>query len=346
MDPIMPEPDITIIVPVYNGETYLARCLDSVVKAANNHSVELILIDDGSTDSSLSIAKDYSKNFPWIKIIQQENQGPSCARNVGLDHAQGEYIAFIDADDTIDTWYFDFVFENAVNKNLDALIFGHKRMMLDGLVIERNNVSAKYTREDLWQAQLRTTEHRNIYWYTCARIYSSSLIGKSRFDPAVIIGEDPIFNIECLNKANFMLVMPDCPYNYYETPNSLTSSKYKPSLFESIEAHYSARVRAHIWPDIPNEKKILLSDFARSYVEHMLPYLLNNLAYLTIDERYKELVRIRNSFLYETCIENYDGYHPARGIRSLIKYFSQRRYLATLILLQIFWTKQKVGNYV
>ena len=217
--------------------------------------------------------------------------------------------------------------------------------MLDGSTIEKKNALADYSFSEIQKLQLKVTENRNIYWFTCTRVYSRKAIGNLRFDDKVKMGSDIIFNISFLNNARCLSIVPDCPYNYYETLNSITSSQYKPALLASMEAHYTARVEAHIWPNSLIDKQVLLADFARSYVEHMLPYLLNNLAYLAIDKRYKELVKIRNSFIYETCIANYDGYHPVRGIRSLIKCFSQHSYLATLGLLQLSWTKQKVKSY-
>ena len=332
---------ISVIVPAFNAAATIDRCINSIDTAKKEYDIELIIIDDGSTDETATLLDKWASIRSWITVINQENQGLSAARNVGLNVIQGSYIVFIDADDTIDNWYFDFIIEKAVITNIDMLVFGHKRVMLDGAIIEKKNTVAEYTLKDINQLQLRVTENRNIYWYACTRVYSKILIKDLRFDNDVKFGEDSIFHIKCLNKANHLLVVPDCPYNYYENSNSLTSSKYKPNFLESIESHYNARVAAHIWPKSSTEKQILLSDFARSYVESMLPYLLNNLVYLDSKVRRKELIRIRESFVYEECIPNYIHRHPARGIRALILCFSQRRYRMTLTLLQLVWFKNR-----
>ena len=225
------------------------------------------------------------------------------------------------------------------------LAFGHKRMMLDGSVIERPNSAAEYSRQDIEMLQLRVTENRHIYWYACTKVYSKNLIAELRFDSDVKFGEDGIFNIACLSKANRLSVLPDCPYNYYENATSITSSQYKSGLLESIEADYTARVRIHDWSISATEKQVLLSDFARSYVEHMLPYLLNNLAHIDMKKRRAELVKIRQSFVYQNCLPHYYQRHPARGIRVLILCFSRRWYVMTLVFLQLSWSKAKVKKY-
>ena len=332
---------ISIIVPAYNAAATIDRCINSINTAKKKHDIELIVIDDGSTDETAKLLDKWVSIKSWITVINQENQGLSAARNAGLNVIQGSYIVFIDADDTIDDWYFDFIIEKAVMPEVDMLVFGHKRIMLDGSVIERKNITAEYSSEEIEQLQMQVTEHSNIYWYACARVYSKTLIESLRFDYEVKFAEDTIFHIRCLNRAKHISVVSDCPYNYYENSTSLTSSSYKPSFLGSIEANYNARVAAHIWPRSSTERKILSSDIARSYIESMLPYLLNNLVYLDGTARRKELIRIRESFVYEECIPNYTHRHPARGIRALILCFSQRRYMMTLTLLQLIWFKNK-----
>ena len=97
----MPTPDITVIVPVYNTEPYLRRCIESIINQTF-HNIEIILVDDGSTDASAEILSDYASRDNRITVIQQENQGLSAARNTGMRSAEGEYIMFVDSDDWID----------------------------------------------------------------------------------------------------------------------------------------------------------------------------------------------------------------------------------------------------
>lgn len=331
---------ISIIVPAYNAAATIDRCINSIDTAKKKYDIELIIIDDGSTDETAELLDQWASIKSWITVINQENQGLSAARNAGLNVIQGSYIVFIDADDTIDDWYFDFAVEKAVLPELDMLLFGYKRIDLNGNVVDYEHVPVEYSREDLRKLQLKVTENRDIYFFCWTKIYNRRIIGDLRFDPDVKIGEDIIFNISYMNKICHLSVVAGCPYNYYETPNSLSSSsQYNPYLLESVEALYNARVKAHNWPVNPIEKEELLSDFARSYVEHMLLYLLNNLRHMSLPKQRAELVRIRQSFVYEICIPNYSKRHHSRGTRLLIKSFSKRWYAVTLGLLQVSWYK-------
>lgn len=114
-------PELSVIIPVYNVEKYLRECLDSVVNQTFK-DIEIILIDDGSTDKSLDICKEYAQKDNRIKIIRQENKGLSAARNTGLNAANGEYIAFVDSDDYIDTTAYEIALAH-INE-ADIVFFG------------------------------------------------------------------------------------------------------------------------------------------------------------------------------------------------------------------------------
>lgn len=332
---------ISVIIATFNASDTIDRCLNSILAAKKSHSIELIVIDDGSEDGTDEVLQHWVENEPWIIVRHQKNGGPSAARNRGLDLATGSYIVFVDSDDTIDDWYFDFVVEKAIVPEVDMLVFGHKRIKLDGTTIEYRNISAEYLRNDIAKLQLRVRENKNIYLLGCVRIFSRHIIGNLRFDLDVNLGEDKIFVIKCLNEARNMSVVCDCPYNYYENSNSLTSLQYKPNLLKSVEANYEARLEAHKWPTDSKEIRLLQSDIAESFVEDILLFLLNNLRYTTISNRRKELIRIRQSFVYKDCFPNYSPDHPpSSGIRLLVLSFSRRWYVVTLGLLQLSWSKK------
>ena len=111
-------PKVSIIVPVYNVEKYLSKCLDSIVNQTLK-DIEIICINDGSVDNSQSVLEAYAKKDTRIKVINQENLGLSCARNKGIDIAQGEYIGFVDSDDWIDLEFYEELYNNAINTQSD-----------------------------------------------------------------------------------------------------------------------------------------------------------------------------------------------------------------------------------
>lgn len=111
---------ISIIIPFYNTEKYIKRCLDSVV-AQTFQNYEVILVDDGSTDHSYEIAKKFEMRFPNFRLIRQANTGVAIARNIGISKASGEYIAFIDSDDFVDRKYLDCLYQTAVKTMADIV---------------------------------------------------------------------------------------------------------------------------------------------------------------------------------------------------------------------------------
>ncbi len=119
-------PKVSVIIPVYNASNYLKGCLDSVLKQSLIE-LEVICIDDGSTDDSLEILKKYGKEDFRIKIIHQENNGAAAARNAGIQIASGDYIAFIDSDDTIDLNAYEISYKKAKELDVDVLMFGEEK---------------------------------------------------------------------------------------------------------------------------------------------------------------------------------------------------------------------------
>ena len=119
---------VSVIIPVYNAEQYLKRCLDSVL-AQTYQDFEIICIDDGSTDNSGAICDEYAKKDSRIRILRKENGGVSSARNAGLNIAEGEYITFIDSDDYVDTDYMQTLYENL--EGADAVASGSREVAGD-----------------------------------------------------------------------------------------------------------------------------------------------------------------------------------------------------------------------
>ena len=117
---------ITVIIPVYNVEIYLADCLDSVLQQTLNE-IEIICINDGSSDNSLEILKEYARKDSRIIIISQENKGLGSARNRGLEVATGEYVAFLDSDDWVDNNYYEKLYNTAKKYNSEIACAGFKR---------------------------------------------------------------------------------------------------------------------------------------------------------------------------------------------------------------------------
>ena len=203
---------VSIIVPVYNVEQYLERCLDSLINQTLQN-IEIICINDGSTDNSLNILKQYIEKDKRIKIINQENRGVSVARNNGIEASQGEYIGFVDSDDYVDL---DF-FENLYNKEKkeDADIVDTKYYKFKKL---KNNSQKLVKRSGVY-----------MYYNFCFNIYRTQFIKDNniQFPIGIKIAEDSCFELETLLKSNKTVILDknkkSC-YYYILRKNSATTN--------------------------------------------------------------------------------------------------------------------------
>ena len=139
---------VSIVIPIYNAEKYLSRCLDSIIN--NDYkNIEIILMNDGSTDTSKIICEKYCRKYKYIRLFNNQNQGVAITRNIGLEHIKGEYVMFIDNDDWIERNYISTYVKNLENKKYDAIFGGYKRVnsenkVLDKVVLKSDNEFSKY----------------------------------------------------------------------------------------------------------------------------------------------------------------------------------------------------------
>ncbi len=135
----MNKPLISIIVPVFNSEKYISRCINSILEQTYGN-FELIIINDGSKDKSLKICEEYQKKDRRIKVFNQENKGQAFARNVGLDNAKGEYISFIDSDDYVHSRFLEYLYNALISSDSDISMCYHKKHFLDQMFYVKKNI--------------------------------------------------------------------------------------------------------------------------------------------------------------------------------------------------------------
>lgn len=216
--------EISIIMPVYNGAQFIKQTLDSLCPQLTN-SVELIVVNDGSQDDTLAVIERYFSSFiqaEKLQILSQNNQGVSVARNLGIEHACGNYIGFMDADDLALPNYIASLL-NAVAQNVDIVEFGFKTFVSS--VEEINTKAALYTNN---QFGLHTVSNviDKVYstarWYPWARIFKKHLLQGVRFPLGVRFCEDLMTIPQLYEKAQTILVLRDALYGYRTNPNSAT----------------------------------------------------------------------------------------------------------------------------
>ncbi len=225
-------PKISIIVPVYNVEQYLLRCIDSIL-AQTFTDFEVLLVDDGSKDRSGAICDAYAAKDKRVKTFHKENGGVSSARNLGLDVAKGEWISFIDADDYISN---DF-YADILNYNSADVIQKSFTMVTSA---ERTNVVNVVPRKLASKNEIDTffvRKRNNALW---DKIIKREVIGNVRFDNKISIGEDFIFFLALVHKVRLYCFSSVGRYYYVKNDNSATAKVNAPVvrlgiLFENIE---------------------------------------------------------------------------------------------------------------
>lgn len=209
-------PKISIIVPVYNASKYLHECLESVI-TQTFQDIEIIFINDGSTDDSLEILNEFEKKDTRIIIIDQKNKGVSAARNSGLEIASGKYIGFVDSDDHISTDYFQKLM-NAAEYNSADVVFS-KAFTDDGS--EKNK---RYQQEEIIRDLLPDYLRKDLYNSVCNKMYLNALIQKHyiRFPLGKKLGEDAAFNLKFLEYTTRLYYLDYAGYHYREVIGSAT----------------------------------------------------------------------------------------------------------------------------
>ncbi|WMS94895.1 glycosyltransferase [Pseudoalteromonas sp. HL-AS2] len=293
------KPRFSVIVPVYNSEEHISSCLDSIVSATKSVAIEVLVIDDGSTDSSSGIVKEYEERFNFIHLISQANGGPSAARNTGLSRAKGDYITFVDSDDQISENFFS-VLEPLCERKPDIVVFGYERVSTTG---QRRAFSPKVAEHKNSSRQLLETVSKDLplFWFAWTKIYRSETLDELRFDERIRLGEDTIFNIEAVSKAKLIIRVADILYSYFEVEGSLSSPKYKPALLANMQSHFEARVAIHSRGE--GLSKYVKQDICEYYLLHIVTWLTSNaMRNDNIDAQLAELHGIRNSEFVKTCL--------------------------------------------
>ena len=207
--------EISVIVPVYNTEKFLRRCLDSLINQTFK-DLEIICVNDGSADGSGDILKEYS----GIRVINQENRGLSGARNTGIQAARGRFIGFVDSDDWVDLDFFEKLYEAAVKNNADiacASIVRSRRFF------EKFRIN--YQKEMMYTAIDDKVRAAGIpeCCYVWNKIYSREVIKDIEFKENVFY-EDILWTPKVLRKANVLVTVPGVKYNYRANPKSIVKS--------------------------------------------------------------------------------------------------------------------------
>ncbi len=220
----MPKPLISIIVPVYNVKDFLTECLESLT-AQTYENLEIIIIDDGSTDGSSELCDKLKYKDKRIAVIHQKNGGLSAARNAGLKVAKGEYVAFVDSDDSVNPSFIKALFQAIKTNNSDISVCGY-----DDDLPKEKTLTGKEATINLLLAQ------ENIDILAWNKLYKKTLFIKNHISyPVDKIHEDNLTTYKLYSKSNKVSFVPESLYNYRKREGSITSENKKESHLEIRE---------------------------------------------------------------------------------------------------------------
>lgn len=228
---------LTVIVPVYNSSKYLKKCIESILEQTYVNT-EIILVNDGSTDNSIDICKEFKQIDNRIIVIDKENGGVASARNAGLEVATGSYVAFVDSDDYVEKDMYETMIEALNNNNADIVECGFNQIN-----IEENKKKSRFMRKQILignsDCLLQLSKSENTFNSCCNKIYRSELIGDMRFKDWRY-SEDFFFNFLLYFKCKKKVTLDKCYYNYLINFEGAMHSEFNLSKLQNIEARKQA----------------------------------------------------------------------------------------------------------
>lgn len=250
---------VSIIVPVYQSEQYLRRCVDSLLNQTYGR-LEVILVDDGSTDSSLDICREYESRDSRIKVLHQENQGVACARNAGLRAMSGDYFLLIDGDDYIHPSMVAELLAVIHLGEADMAICGFRMVYEDGSPEERHSIEEYFlgTLDEFLEQQMLSLYDRLLINTQSNKLYSGRLQRKHKifYDESMAINEDTCFSMRMLRRSKRIACTPGDYLNYWQRPSSLVTRFNENGVdtcFPLLEAVDACLKKGHASPELMNE---------------------------------------------------------------------------------------------
>lgn len=267
---------ITAILPIFNVEKYLDECLESI----HNQSYqdwEAILVNDGSTDSSLDICNKWENKDSRFKVINKPNGGVNTARNKGLDNAKGEYIIFIDSDDIIHQKTFEKTLNKIESDNLDMLVFDRQSFKCSKQ-IDTTGTTLKVQGEEEFQKTFsyKDLDYKRFYIYlwfmvVWGLVIKRSLLKNIRFPENLKMGEDQVAIKDALLSAKKIQFMPERLYFYRNRPGSAVTERHKKS-FDIFQSYNMMKSVLEKHNQLDNQYSDFHRFFLRSFLDHLYTY--------------------------------------------------------------------------
>lgn len=298
---------LSVVVPMYNSEKYIERCINSII-AQDMKCMEIILINDGSTDKTKYIAEKYVEKYKNIKLIDKEkNEGLSAARNTGIKNAIGEYIVFIDSDDEINNGMFTNMYELGKKSDSDLVMCSYLRKYKDFDVEIKANIKEDYVIYNRSQVEkiIIPTFVENIeygYYYAWNKLYKRKFLEKHDilFREKIKFGEDWFFNLELFDKINTFAYINKPYYNYFDNIGSQSKNIDKDRIKLYLDGH---KIKHYFIKKYDLESKYVDIKLLEEIYVYIYSLLLSNEPYKTKKNIIKSLSTNRQFLECLYCIK-------------------------------------------
>ena len=255
------QPLISVIVPVYNGQDYLSKCIESI-ETQTYQDLEIIIINDGSTDGTAEVCRELIQKYENIHVITMDDKGVSAARNAGLNMAKGGYITFVDADDRL--------FSHMIQSLYESLIKTGSNIAGCGFLEWKEEEELKLILEDPVRGEKEKVYSANEFlkdgilkgnsrcW---SKLYKRSIIGDVRFRENITIGEDMLFLIDILPGVGKIVEIPYKGYGYFQNPRGAMNREFFPRYMDQITCWELAReeIRKNGVSEVENKQQIQIT---------------------------------------------------------------------------------------
>ncbi len=255
---------VTVIVPVYQAENYLERCIQSI-QNQTYRNLEILLIDDGSTDASGKICDNYEKEDIRIQVFHKKNGGLSEARNYGIERAKGEYLAFVDSDDYVAEDFIETLLESAIRNQSELVMCQFVQVHGEKLPAGQKGEERVVSVMEAWTHLCSNSKQHILYTVAWNKLYQRNLFDTVRY-PVGKIHEDEGTTYRILDQVKELVVIEKKMYGYYMSPNSITRSPYQQRRQDILDFQIE---KIHF---LKNKKQPELETKARRQFGEMLIY--------------------------------------------------------------------------
>lgn len=272
---------VSVIIPIYNAEKYIRCCLDSVVNQTNK-DLDIIVVDDGSTDGSGAICDEYAAKDNRFHVIHQKNRGVSVARQIGLDAVKGDYFCFVDADDWVEHYMVEEMKRSIEEADADMVIGYYFTETREGWQLETEEINSSLT-ADSYLSRVLSYKSIATIW---GKLYRSSFFSDVKFEPIDLCwGEDSLFLIRVLKKSPKLSFIDKGIYYYRKVESSLTNDITKKKLMNRLS------FISHTEKLLNEEQKRIFTIYKIQFLKEILKSGYVDLLKVTLPEVHSQAIK-------------------------------------------------------